>query len=127
MRSITPPSRLVGFRNLELSQDGKLMAVTFITEPGPGLDIAIPLDALGDIVHYLTAAAARLTQEAAQAGLQIAPAPFEPEPIPVSKISMREGRAADETLLTVRTAGYSLTFALPVAAAAPRPALRDAA
>ena len=26
MRSITPPSRLVGFRNVELSRDGKLMA-----------------------------------------------------------------------------------------------------
>lgn len=127
MRSTTPPSRLVGFKNLELSADGKLMAVTLLTEPGPGLDLAIPLDALGDVVHYLTAAAARLTEQAAAGGLQIAPARIEPEPIPVCKIGMSAGRTADETLLTVHTAGYGLTFAVPLASAKPQPALRYAA
>jgi hypothetical protein len=130
MRSENPPARLVGFKNVELSRDGKLMAVMFLTEPGPGFDIAIPLDALGDVVNYLTAAAARVTEEAAAAGLQIAPATIAPEPIPVRKIAMAPGRTPDETLLTVHTAGYGMTFALPVPAAAgepERPGLRDAA
>lgn len=127
MRSITPPSRLVGFKNVELSRDGKLMAVTLITEPGPGLDVAIPLDALGEVINYLTMTAARLTEQAAAAGLQIAPATVEPEPIPVRKIGMTAGRTPDETLVTVQTAGYGLTFAVPVASAKPRPALRTAA
>jgi hypothetical protein len=130
MRSENPPARLVGFKNVELSRDGKLMAVMLLTEPGPGVDIAIPLDALGDVVNYLTAAAARLTEEAVAAGVQIAPATIAPEPIPVRKIAMAPGRTPQETLLTVHTAGYGMTFALPVAAAAEeaeRPGLRDAA
>lgn len=132
MRSETPPARLVGFKNVELSRDGKLMAVMFLTENGPGYDIALPLDALGDIVNYLTAAAARVTEEAVAAGVEIAPASIAPEPIPVRKISMAPGRTAGETLLTVHTAGYGMTFALPVASAAEgegaeRPGLRDAA
>lgn len=127
MRSINPPSRLVGFRDVELSRDGKLMAVKLLTEPGEPVDIAIPLDALGEVIHYLTAAAARLTAQAADAGLEIAPAAFAPEPIPVRKISMSEGSRPNETLLTVQTAGYGLTFAIPAPArAAPSP-LRDAA
>lgn len=131
MRSETPPARLVGFKNVELSRDGKMMAVVFLTEEGPGYDIALPLDALGDIVNYLTAAAARVTAEATAAGLEIAPATIAPEPIPVKKIAMAPGRTPDETLLTVHTAGYGLTFALPVAGAAPaaaeQPGLRNAA
>lgn len=127
MRSVTPPSRLVGFKNVELSNDGKLMAVTFLTETGPGVDLAIPLDALGDILHYLTNAAARITQGAVEAGLEIAPATIVPEPIPVKKIGMAAGRTPDETLLTVMTAGYGLTFAIPVASEATRPALPKAA
>lgn len=127
MRSLTPPSRLVGFKNLELSRDGKLMAVTLITEPGPGLDVAIPLDALGDVINYLTTAAARLTEHASAEGLEIAPATIEPEPIPVRKIGMSAGRTPDETLLTVHTAGYGLTFAVPVASARSQTPLRDAA
>lgn len=127
MRSQTPPSRLVGFKNVELSRDGKLMAVTLITEPGPGLDLAIPLDALGEVINYLTVTAARLTEQATAAGLEIAPASVAPEPIPVRKIGMTAGRTPDETLLTVQTAGYGLTFAVPVASARPQPVLRDAA
>jgi hypothetical protein len=124
----TPPFRLVGFKDAELSSDGKLMAVMFLTEPGPGFDVAIPLDALGDVVHYLTAAAAQLTEQAAAAGLQIAPATIAPEPIPVRKIGMTPGRTPEETLLTVQTAGYGLTFAIPAASGATQsPSLRNAA
>jgi hypothetical protein len=126
MRSLTPPSRLVGFKNVELSGDGKLMGLTLITD-GPELDVAIPLDALGEVINYLTATAARLTEQAAAAGLEIAPASIAPEPIPVRKIGMAAGRTPDETLVTVQTAGYGLTFAVPVASAKPQAILRDAA
>ncbi|MFN3513214.1 MAG: hypothetical protein ACK41C_09230 [Phenylobacterium sp.] len=124
----TPPLRLVGFKDVELSADGKFMNVVFLTEPGEGVDLTIPLDALGDVVHFLTVAAARLTEDAAAAGVAITPAPFTPEPIPVRKMAMAPGAGPGETLLTVQTAGYGLTFAIPAPAKAAAPArLPDAA